>query len=167
MRGKKKILSAFSLAGLLIVLCTCAGTREGNPPSADTAGNSVTVTASFQQEDGTALSGGTVRISSETESVDRALDRDGQTRLSDLPRSGTFALAVFDRQEKTQGAMSLTFTEGAVIDAVTDESGSGHVTLRKDTDEIALVFSLKSDGTLRCALRLEEAEPSGTSQGGS
>lgn len=166
MRISNKYSCFLFFACLLSILCSCTGAPAESPPPAQTDETGVTVAASFRQEDGTPLSGGTVHISSKTENVGHTLDRDGQARLSGLPRSGTFALTVFDRQEKTHGTMSLSFTEGAVIDAVTDESGSGHVTLRKDTDEIALVFSLKRDGTIRCALRLEEAGPSGTSQGG-
>ncbi len=153
-------------AGLLLILFSCADASRESPPPAQADETGVTVAASFRQEDGTALNGSTIRISSEEKNEERTLDADGEASISGLARDGSFALTVLDRQEQAQCAMSLSFTEGAVIDAATDENGDGHVILRKDTAEIALEFLLKSDGTLQCALRLEEAGPSGTPQGG-
>ncbi len=160
-----RFLCFLFLACLLSTLCSCTDAPAESPPPAQTDGPGVTVAASFRQEDGTALSGSTIRISSEEKNEERTLDADGEARISGLARDGSIALTVLDSQEQSRGAMSLTFTEGAVIDAATDESGNGHVILRKDTAEIALEFLLKGDGTLQCALRLEETSPSGTSQG--
>jgi len=160
-----KYLVFLLTVGLLLILFACTDTSRESPSPVGTDENSVTVTASFRQEDGTALCDCTIRISSENQSVDRTLDRNGETKVSGLPRTGSVALTVLDQREQPQGAMSLSFTEGAVIDAVTDDSGNGHVTLKKDTEEVALAFLLKSDGTLQCALRLEETGRSGPSQG--
>lgn len=150
---------------LLLILCACADTREENPPFAETDGNGVTVTASFQQEDGTALCGSAVQLSREDDSVVCPLDDSGETRFSGVPRDNTFTLSVLNQFKQPQGTILLTFTEGAVIDAVTDQNGNGHVTLRRDTAEISLVFLLKGDGTIQCGLRLEQTEPSGVLQG--
>ncbi len=158
MRISKKYLCFLFLACLLSTLCSCTDAPAESPPPAQTDGPGVTVAASFRREDGTVLSGSTIRISSEGENEEHTLDADGEARITDLTRDGSITLTVLDRQEQSRGAMSLTFTEGAVIDAVTDENGDGHIILRKDTAEIALEFLLKSDGSLQCALRLEEAD---------
>jgi len=162
MRTLYQYLCFLLLAGLLLSLCSCADI-PGESASLDE--KAVTITASFQQEDGTALCGGTVRLSRGEDSMTRTLDDSGEAQLSSLPRSGTFALTVLDGQEQSQGTMFLTFTEGAVIDATTDDSGNGHVTLRKDTEEVALAFHLQNDGTIQCALRLDEADSPGAAQG--
>jgi len=155
-------LYSLLLVGLLLILCSCTDASE---ESAVPDERGVTVAAWFRQEDGTALRNHILRISSGEQSEERTLDADGETRVSGLARDSSFALTVLDQQEQPKGAMSLTFTEGAVIDATTDESGNGHVTLRMDTEEVALTFLLRSDGTLQCALRLDEAKRSGASQG--
>lgn len=43
-----------------------------------------------------------------------------------------------------------------MIDAVTDENSVAHITLKEDTREIALRFTLYDDSTLGCELRLSE-----------
>lgn len=72
----------------------------------------------------------------------------------DLPRNGSFMLALLDRQEQTQGTMRLSFSEGAVIDATTGKDGIGYVMVSRDTDEVALYFVLTDDGELQCTLWL-------------
>ena len=57
-----------------------------------------------------------------------------------LPRNGSFMLALLDRQEQTQGTMRLSFSEGAVIDATTGKDGVGYVMVSGDTDEVATVL---------------------------
>jgi len=165
MRIPNKYPAFLLIVGLLLVLFACTDTSRESSPPAKTDENSVTVTASFRQEDGKTLCDSTIRVSSGEQSADRTLDKNGEAKVSGLPRNGSVTLTVLDQREQTQGAMSLSFTEGAVIDAVTDDSGNGHVTLKKDTEEVALTFLLKSDGTLQCALRLGETDPSGPSQG--
>ncbi len=161
MRMANKCLYSLLFVCLLLIPCSCTGASE---ESAALDERGVTVAASFRQEDGTALRDSTIRISSGEQDEERTLDEDGETRVSGLARDGSFALTVFDQQEQPRGAMSLTFTEGAVIDATTDESGNGCVTLKRDTEEIALTFLLKSDGTLQCVLRLDESKRSGASK---
>ena len=61
-----------------------------------------------------------------------------------------------------EGAMTLSLDQGAVIDATTGENGVGHITVRNDTSEVALIFILTGDGTLQCALWLERTVPPNT-----
>ena len=156
MRVMNKRISALLMAGMLL-LCGCTGAAREIP--AGVSENEVAIAASFSQEDGIALCGSTVRCSFGESSTDHSLDHNGELRVSGLPRVGELLLTVLDQQEHVQGDMTLSFSEGAVIDATTDERGIGHVTLRGDTDEVALLFILKDDGSLRCSLRLIQSDP--------
>jgi len=150
----KKRIGTLLIAGALL-LAVCIGTAWEKPAdtSAD-AMNEVAIAASFSQENGLALCGSTVRFSYEGSRADYSLDDNGEVRASGLPRAGRLSLTVMDRQEQVQGGMTLSLSEGAVIDATTDEGGVGHITLRKDTEEVKLLFVLQDDGSLLCSLRL-------------
>ena len=143
--------------GVLFILYGCAHIGGDETPEAEPPEAGVSVEASFRQEGGEALRESTVRVSTETDSADYPLDGSGALAVFVLPRSGTLTLTVLDGQERVRGATNLTFSEGAVIDASTDSGGDGHITLKQDTREIALVFLLQEDGTILCALRLEQA----------
>lgn len=80
--------------------------------------------------------------------------------VSGLPRSGKLLLTLFDPQQEVQGAMTLSFDRGAVIDAITSQDGVGHIIVRNDTSEVALIFILTKDGTLQCTLWLERTASS-------
>lgn len=142
--------------GVLFVLYGCARIGGDETPEAAPSKDGVSVEASFRQEDGGPLGESTVRVSSGENSADYPLDARGSLTVSGLPRSGTLTLTVLDGQEQVRGATNLIFSEGAVIDASTDGKGDGHITLKQDTREIALAFLLKNDGTILCALRLEQ-----------
>lgn len=161
--GQEGLLTLLA-AGLLLTMCGCAGTVEEKPASINTGKNGVAITALFQQEDGTALCGSTIRLSMGENSIDHALDYSGELKVSGLPRDSIFTLSVLDRQEQAQGIMPLVFSQGAVIDAATDENGTGRITLKEDTEEIALTFILKSDGSLQCTLRLAQLALPGADQ---
>jgi len=138
-----------------LVLYGCSNAIEETPSEATE--NELTIAASFLREDGSALRDSTACFSFEEGSVDRSLDDNGEIKISGLPRSGDLTLIILDRQEYEQGSMVLSVSEGAVIDAATDEDGVGHITLRRDTEEVALLFTLRDDGSLLCALRLIQA----------
>lgn len=90
--------------------------------------------------------------------MEHLLNDNGELEISGLPRAGDLMLTVLDQRNQTQGAISLSFSEGAVIDATTDKNGIGHISLRNDTDEVALLFVLQSDGSLLCSLRLMQPD---------
>lgn len=146
--GRKKLIPALLAVIVSLAFCGCSG-ESGE---AAVSGEEVAIAASFRQEGGGALHGDTVRFSYGENSAERPLDEDGKTKITGLPRTGDLKLTVLDRQAKARGAMTLSLSEGAVIDAATDDSGVGHVTLRRDMDEVALVFVLGDDGALRCSL---------------
>lgn len=160
MRLHRKTGCTLLFAGVLLLLYGCVRMDGETPPDTVPPESGVSIDASFSQEDGGALCESTVRFSTGEDSADYPLDDSGALVASGLPRSGNLTLTVLDRENQVQGAMDLTFSEGAVIDAATDDSGAGHITLKRDTDEIALAFLLKNDGSLLCALRLEPSRGS-------
>lgn len=148
MRVKK--LGAASLLALLI-LSGCGEGSGGHSPEPD---NGLRVAARFQAEGGATLEGSAARFSAGEHAAGCLLDGSGEITVSGLPRNGELLLTLLDRRQEIQGAMTLSFSEGAVIDATTGDDGIGHITVRGDTDEVALTFVLTEDGALRCALWL-------------
>lgn len=115
---------------------------------------SLTMKAAFEAENGTPLSGCTVRFSDGKNSADCQADQNGVLTLSGLPSEGDMTVAVLDGQEEAQGSITLTFYKGSVIDATTGPDRMGHITVRSDTEEISLLFVLEEDGALTCTLWL-------------
>lgn len=110
--------------------------------------------AAFEEENGSPLSGRTVRFSGGENSADYQTDQDGELTIADLPSEGELTIAVLDNREEAQGSITLTLSLGAVIDATTSADGIGHITVRNDTDEVSLLFVLEEDGALMCTLWL-------------
>ena len=136
----------------LLLLSGCAGT--GAAPPAEPGEEELSVAALFQTESGDALQGSAVCFTTETGSDYCQVDHDGTASITGLPRNGELLLTLFDPQQEAQGTMTLFIGQGAVIDAATGEDGVGHITIRSDTDEVALLFVLREDGVLTCALWL-------------
>lgn len=86
------------------------------------------------------------------------MDGNGELQVTGLSKCGDLLLSVLDPQSEVIGTTTLSFDQGAVIDATTGDDGRGHITLREDTDVIALSFSLLADGSLQCSLRLAGSE---------
>lgn len=152
-RGSFWIVS-FLFIAFILFLGGCSHTVEQTAGSTDASG--LTMKAAFEEEDGTPLSDGTVRLSDRENSMDYPLDQNGTLTVSGLPGEGDLTVTVPDGREEPRGTVTLSFSRGAVIDAVTDENAVAHITLKEDTREIALCFTLRDDGTLECALRLSE-----------
>lgn len=151
MRFRKKAAIASVFTILLLLLCCCIYTVVQNQPDQE-AGN-LSVTAGFAHEDGTTFSEGIIQLSDGGHILEYPLS-DTALAFPNLPRNGSFMLALLDRQEQTQGTMRLSFSEGAVIDATTGKDGVGYVMVSGDTDEVALYFILTEDGELQCTLWL-------------
>ena len=150
-RGSFLIVSFLFITSMLF-FGACSPTVEQTAGSADASG--LTMKAAFEEEDGTPLSNCTVRFSDGKNSADYQADQDGALTVSGLPAGGSLTASVLDGREEPRGTVTLSFSRGAVIDAVTDEDGVGHITIRSDTDEVALLFVLQKDGALTCTLRL-------------
>lgn len=122
-------------------------------PAAPEPEGEISLTARFQDGGGDALSSGAVRVLRGGQSADHAL-KGGELRLAQLSRSEELTLILLDAQGAELGRTTVRFSTGAVIDASTDAAGTSFVTLKPDTASVDLVFSLRGDGALACALRL-------------
>lgn len=145
------------LLPLLLLLSGCAGTGTARP--AETGDEELSVAALFQTESGDTFHGSAVCFSTEAGSDYCQVNHDGTASISGLPRSGELLLTLFDPQQEVQGAMTLFFDQGAVIDATTSEDGVGYITVREDTGEVALLFVLTENGALQCTLWLAKTLP--------
>ena len=150
-RGSFWIVSFLFITSILFFggCSRTVGQTEGSP-------GGLTLKATFEEENGVSLSNCTVRFSDGKNSVDYQADQDGVLTISGLPTEGELTVSVLDGQEASLGTVTLSFSQGAVIDAVTDEHSVGHVTLTADTQEIALCFTLYDDSTLKCWLQLSD-----------
>ena len=124
-------------------------------PGADLTEGAISISALFLEEDGDAISGGAVRLSAGQISADFPLGDGGELRVSGLPRTGDVRLTLVSQDAQELGSMTISFAEGAVIDASTSEDGVGYVTTRADTSVVSLEFTVSGEGLL-CALRLTE-----------
>lgn len=147
-----------SMLLLLLLLSGCA--RADAAPSEE--GNEISIEALFQTESGDALQGCAACFSAGAIESYCQVDSDGTASVTGLPRDGELLLTLFDRQQEVQGIMTLLLERGAVIDAMTGEDGVGHITIRDDTSEVALMFVLTEDGDLRCTLWLTKTAPANT-----
>lgn len=136
----------------LLFLSGCAGMDAA--PAEEAEEDKLSIAALFQTESGDALHGSVAHFSTGAKSKQHHVSSDGTVSVSGLPRRGELRLTLFDRQQEVQGAMTLSLSEGAVIDATTGEDGIGHITVRNDTSEVALIFVLTEDGALQCTLWL-------------
>lgn len=155
---KKYIYAAVFTILLVFFAAYVHMVKDDAASSENDAKDDLTLMAGFSKEDGIALGGNTVRLSSGEDGRDYSLDGSGKLQITGLPRQGDLLLTVFDSQGQTAGRMTLTISEGAVIDATTSEDGTGHITLRRDTDTIAISFFLLDDGSLQCSLRLAQSD---------
>lgn len=114
----------------------------------------VTWSASFYREGGEPLVDGEVRFSVGETVADYTLDEYGSLTVSGLPKNGTMTVSLLNARRQEVGCAEISIAQGAVIDASVDEEGVGHITLREESTEIALIFTLAEDGALRCALNL-------------
>ena len=174
MRVGRGLLYGLLLTALFLLAAGCAGAEAEEPASQGTpvsvlgqswtglsseeAGDGFSLSARFQQENGTAITVGSVCLADEETSLCCALDETGEILVSGLPRAGTLTLTLLDSGQRELGRTTVQFSTGTVIDASTDENGAGYVTLKADTDQVSLLFTLHDSGTLQCSLRLAQAQ---------
>ncbi len=151
---KKRMVGFLCAAAFTLLLCGCSTAAEEEAQPEGTDDTTITITAAFQHEDGTVLSNETIRFSAQENSADYLLDEKGELKLSGLPREGELTVTVLDQQAQPQETIALSFSQGSVIDVVSDGDGTGHVTLKEDTEEVALSFTLCEDNSIRCDLQL-------------
>lgn len=164
MKQHRKI-TLFTLSSLLL-FSGCAGTaRENSAPSATPAVSeapaqnvsTVSVSVRLHREDNTPLANETIQISVGENSMDCLLDENGAFQVPSIPVNGAFTINLMEEEQEGTFIM-VRFSTGSVIDAITGSDGVGSVTLKEDTKEVALDFTLKEDGTLSCALQLSQTQ---------
>ena len=149
---------------LLLFSGGCTDTVEADhsssssaPPlasSGDTGEGSLNILASFQREDGSPLTEQSIRLSAGDKSAEYPLDEWGELRVSGLPRKMTLEVTVLDKESGPRGTITISFSEGTVIDASTDQEGAGYVVVKEDTEAVDLLFVLCDDGSIQCDLDL-------------
>ena len=82
------------------------------------------------------------------------VNREGELRVSGLPRKMTLEVTVLDKESGPLGTITISFSEGTVIDASTDQEGAGYVVVKEDTEAVDLLFVLCDDGSIQCDLDL-------------
>ncbi len=154
MSGKIRNVFFLCMASLVLILFGCSAETSEDGSAEDADSTAVTIAATFKREDGTALAGGAIRFSDNENSADYQLDENGELKLSGLPREGELTVTVLDQQAQPQETIALSFSKGSVIDVVSDGDGTGHVTIKEDTEEIALRFTVCEGDSIRCDLQL-------------
>lgn len=154
METRKKYVRAFGLLLILLSLGSFIGTKESKAALPAEPENTLTIMAELSWPEGSPLRSDMVQLSFGDIGSNYQLGAAEVFQISGLPRSGEVLMSVLDRQKRPLGTMTLSLSEGAVIDAVTGEDGIGHIMLRKDTEVLPLSFSLTDSGSIQCGLWL-------------
>ena len=117
----------------------------------------LTLTASFQDEAGAALAGATVRFTVGETEAEYLTGEDGALTVASLPLTGTVEVALLDDEGTETATATLELAQGSVTDVTEGEDGAWLVTLLTDADTLSLSFVQTDAGALTCALDLDEA----------
>ena len=117
-----------------------AASDEPGMEETEESQETLTLTASFQDEAGAALAGATVRFTVGETEAEYLTGEDGALTVASLPLTGTVEVAL-----------------GSVTDVTEGEDGAWLVTLLTDADTLSLSFVQTDAGALTCALDLDEA----------
>lgn len=117
----------------------------------------LTLTASFQDEAGAALAGATVRFTVGETQAEYLTGEDGALTVASLPLTGTVEVALLDDEGAETAGATLELTQGSVTDVTEGEDGAWLVTLLTGGDTLSLRFVQTDAGALTCALNLDEA----------
>lgn len=158
METRKKCVCALGLLLLLFALGSFIGAKENKAALPAEPENTLTVMAELSWLEGSPLRCDMVQLSFGDTDSNYRMGAAEVFQISGLPRSGEVLLSVLDQQKRPLGTMTLSLSEGAVIDAVTGEDGIGHIMLREDTEVLPLSFSLTDSGSIQCGLWLTKPE---------
>ena len=117
----------------------------------------LTLTASFQDEAGAALAGATVRFTVGDTEAEYLTGEDGALTVASLPLTGTVEVALLDDEGTETATATLELAQGSVTDVTEGEDGVWLVTLLTDVDTLSLSFVQTDAGALTCALDLDVA----------
>lgn len=122
----------------------------------DETAASLAMTASFQDEAGAALADAAIRFTVGDTEAEYLTDENGTLTVAGLPAEGTVEVVVLDLDGAETASALLELSEGSVTDVTEQGDGTIAVTLLSGTEEIAVSFVQRDDGTLSCALKLSE-----------
>lgn len=172
MKKLERICALTALTAVCLLFGGCAGTVEetGHTSGAAASGPAVleedgwflvrgweggelAMSASFQRENGDPITEGGVLLSAGEEDAWYPLNETGMVWVAGLPREGWLQVCLLDGAQEELGETRVSFSTGEVIDASTDSLGDGYVTLRANTSQVSLAFTLCA-GQLLCSLHL-------------
>ena len=143
---------------LLLFLCACSITLKKESASSASE-NDLTLTASFQRQDGSALKEMYADFCSEQRQDSASLDEQGSASFSHVPRDGEASLTLRDNSGSEVSRISLHFAAASVTDASTDADGIGHISVKEDAVQLHLLLTLGEDEHLQCSLYLNDSQP--------
>ena len=154
-RPRSAFLAVFTF--LLLFLCACSITLN-EEPAQSASENDLTLTASFQRQDGSALDGMYADFSSGQMQAASPLDEQGRASFSHVPRDGEATLTLRDDGGEVSRIL-LRFAAASVTDASTDADGVGHISVKADAAQLHLLLTLDDDAQLQCSLYLDNLQP--------
>lgn len=155
MHSRFALLTVFTF--LLLFLCACSIML--NKESAQSVSeNDLTLTASFQRQDGSLLRELQVDFRSGPVQGTSSLDEQGSASFSHAPRNGEATLMLWDGGGEVSRIL-LRFVTAAVTDASTDADGVGYISVKADTAQLHLLLTLDDDEQLQCSLYLNDLQP--------
>jgi hypothetical protein len=155
-----KALPRFILAAvftfLLLFPCACSSTIDEESVQSASE-NDLTLTASFQRPDGSALRGMQADFCSGQMQDTSSLDEQGSAVFPNAPRDGEAVLTLRDSSGEVS-RISLLFATASVTDASTDADGVGHISVKVDAVQLHLLLTLDDDEQLQCSLYLNDLQ---------
>ena len=149
------LLAVFTFS--LLFLCACSITLK-KEPAQPASENDLTLTASFQRQDGSPIHEMQADFYSEQVQDTSSLDEQGSTSFAHAPRSGEATLTLRDGGGEVS-RISLQFVTASVTDASMDADGVGHISVKADTAQLHLLLTLDDDEQLQCSLYLNDLQP--------
>lgn len=156
-KGHPRLILLTVFTCLTLFLCACSGTLKETPVQPDAQAD-LTLTASFQRQDGSAVREMQAGFCCGQMQVTSPLDEQGRASFSHVPRDGEAALTLRD-DDGEASRISLRFVTASVTDASTDADGVGHISVKADTAQLHLLLTLDDDEQLQCSLYLNDLQP--------
>lgn len=148
-------LSSFTI--IFIFFCACSVLFHKTSVKWEHT-DDLTLTARFERQDRSALTGMevTVRFAQETHTA--PLSEDGEAAFSHVPKAGELTLSLSDSERQEVSRITLRLAEAAVTDASTDENGVGHISVKAEAERLTLLLTLDESDRLHCSLYLNDLQ---------
>lgn len=150
-----ELLAVFTFS--LLFLCACSSTLDKKPVQS-TSENDLTLTVSFQRQDGASLHEMYADFYSDQMQDTSSLDEQGEASFHHVPRDGEATLTLRDSGGEIS-RISLQLATASVTDASTDADGVGRILVKADAEQLHLLLTLDDDAQLQCSLYLNDLRP--------